>query len=65
MRWKAAIRRTCFRMAKKSPADVIFMFPGGGAQYAGWLGGSIRQSPVFREEVDRSAPSSVKPEMGS
>ncbi|HVR11834.1 MAG TPA: beta-ketoacyl synthase N-terminal-like domain-containing protein, partial [Thermoanaerobaculia bacterium] len=38
-----------------SPAEVIFMFPGGGAQYAGMGGELYRDEEVYRREVDRCA----------
>ena len=49
---------------KVTSRSVIFMFPGGGAQYAGMAAGLYKAEPVFREEVDRCAEL-LKPEMGA
>lgn len=35
---------------------VAFLFPGGGAQYAGMGAGLYRTEPVFRDEIDKWAP---------
>src|SRR5690606_18686608 len=34
-------------------AEVVFMFPGGGAQYVGMAAGLYRELAAFRESVDR------------
>ncbi|MGG6547940.1 UNVERIFIED_CONTAM: hypothetical protein NY100_21280, partial [Prevotella sp. 15_C9] len=41
--------------AQKAGDDtrVVFMFPGGGAQYAGMARGLYDTEPVFREWMDR------------
>jgi acyl transferase domain-containing protein/thioesterase domain-containing protein/acyl carrier protein len=45
-------RRVFTHSALESP-ELVFMFPGGGAQYAGMAGDLYATEPVFREWMDR------------
>src|SRR5262249_512880 len=49
---------------KPTSRSVIFMFPGGGAQYVNMAAGLYNAEPVFREELDRCAQL-LNPEMGT
>ncbi len=39
--------------SSRSPASVVFMFPGGGAQYHGMAAGLYASDPKFRADIDR------------
>jgi phthiocerol/phenolphthiocerol synthesis type-I polyketide synthase E len=49
---------------KAASRSVVFMFPGGGAQYLNMAAGLYKAEPVFRQELDRCAEL-LKPEMGA
>ena len=49
---------------KSASRSVIFMFPGGGAQYPDMAAGLYKAEPVFREAVDLCAEV-VNPQMGA
>jgi acyl transferase domain-containing protein/acyl carrier protein len=54
-----------FTFAQKTPSrSVVFMFPGGGAQYVSMAAGLYKAEARFREEVDRCAEL-LYPEMGA
>ena len=44
-------------------APVVFLFPGQGAQHAGFARGTYEAEPVFRAEVDRCA-AALRPHLG-
>jgi len=45
--------RVLVGLASEQPQKVVFMFPGGGAQYADMGRGLYEREPVYREEIDR------------
>ncbi|MFW6085618.1 MAG: SDR family NAD(P)-dependent oxidoreductase [Myxococcota bacterium] len=45
-------RRVFTHQARRSDGGVVFMFPGGGAQYAGMARDLYASEPVFRQHVD-------------
>jgi phthiocerol/phenolphthiocerol synthesis type-I polyketide synthase E len=49
---------------KTSSRSVVFMFPGGGAQYVNMAAGLYKAERVFREELDRCAEL-LNPELGA
>lgn len=49
---------------KAASRSVVFMFPGGGAQYPNMAAGLYRSEPVFRKEVDLCAEL-LNPQMGA
>jgi phthiocerol/phenolphthiocerol synthesis type-I polyketide synthase E len=49
---------------KAASRSVVFMFPGGGAQYPNMAAGLYRAEPVFRKEVDLCAEL-LNPQMGA
>jgi len=50
--WGEAPAHVMNGMAEKGPAEVVFMFPGGGAQYPGAGAGLLTTSDAFRAAVD-------------
>ena len=49
------------RVDRAQPPNVVFLFPGQGAQYANMGRGLYDEEPVFRGEVDRCAQALRKP----
>jgi len=49
------------RVARSQPPNVVFLFPGQGAQYANMGRGLYDEEPVFRAEVDRCAQALREP----
>ena len=56
-------RRVVTQHHKREPPKVVFMFPGGGAQYAGMGRALYEREPVYRRAIDACAEL-VNPKLG-
>lgn len=58
------LQRVFSHIQKATSRSIVFMFPGGGAQYVNMAADLYRAEPVFREEFDRCAEL-LNPELGT